>query len=280
MPARVSYGDMIVIKTKLKFDFVAILITFGIADPLGFTSNYNLPQNLDPDIAAILKSELDKDDIPEDVRKEFLEAKQQEQQQQQQSSLRQKQQSAAAAQIYAQQQAQQQQQQLQQQQQQAATRRVDIAHQTLIDSLLSSAATTTGRSSSISNPRAPISSMTRNTFSNNNFQNEGQRLSHNQIQSPEYFSRPQPTLPTYSSEPVPQRPAAEPRSFFSQNTLPAPPIVTTRFFAPIPITPTLVTQALKNPRYSSPVPRYVLELARKLNTDKSVQGIVRVSAPN
>lgn len=50
-----------------------------------------------------------------------------------------------------------------------------------------------------------------------------------------------------------------------------------KFHEPIPITPTMLTPAKGKPIRASPVPRYVVELARKLKNEKDVQGIVRVS---
>lgn len=50
----------------------------------------------------------------------------------------------------------------------------------------------------------------------------------------------------------------------------------TKFHAPVPITPTMMSVGLKS-RYKSPVPRYVVELAKKLKREGNIQGIVRVS---
>lgn len=50
----------------------------------------------------------------------------------------------------------------------------------------------------------------------------------------------------------------------------------TKFFAPIPINPLALRQA-KSRYGSGTVPKFVVELARKLKQDKDVQGIVRVS---
>ncbi|ODM93220.1 hypothetical protein Ocin01_13471, partial [Orchesella cincta] len=210
-------------------------------DSLGFTNNYDLPTNLDPDIAAILKSELDKDDIPEDVRQEFLEAKREEETKK----------------------AQQQQQVQQQAHQQTQNRRVDIAHQTLLSNILSSTQPTAAT-------RAPQQhyqhrqqvQQQQHQFQYNGFQQVAQQAPRSQLAQSRVYNQ------------------HHPRNQHRFNAIPqsAPPVITTRFFAPIPITPTLMTMASRNPRYQSPVPRYVIELAKKLQQDKTVQGIVRVSA--
>lgn len=135
---------------------------------LGF-SDFEIPAGLDPDIASLLKAELDKDDIPEEYRKDFLEAQAQEKAKQQQ--------------------------QQQQQQQQASGSRIRVV---------------------AVKPDPPA----------------GRR--------------------------VDQKPAI-------------------KFHKPIPISPTMLTPVRGKPVRASPVPRYVVELARKLKQDKDVQGIVRVS---
>lgn len=124
---------------------------------LGF-SNFELPPGLDPDIASLIKTELDKDDIPEEFRKDFLEAQQREKQQKS------------------------------------------------------------------------------------------------------------------ASQAVPSH--LKPGEKASKRIDKKPDI---KFHRPIPITPTMLTPVRGKPIRASPVPRYVVELARKLKKDKDVQGIVRVS---
>ncbi|CAL8108704.1 unnamed protein product [Orchesella dallaii] len=227
-------------------------------DSLGFTNNYDLPTNLDPDIAAILKSELDKDDIPEDVRQEFLEAKREEE---------------AKAQK-------QQQQQQQQQAQQSQNRRVDIAQQTLLSNILSSTQPTAS-----SRQQHHIQQLQQVQQQQHHIQQQQQqRAQQQQHQSQQQQHQSQQQV-HYHVQQAPRSQLAQSRVFnpphqnrFHAVPQSAPPVITTRFFAPIPITPTLMTTALRNPRYQSPVPRYVIELAKKLQQDKTVQGIVRVSA--
>jgi hypothetical protein len=126
---------------------------------LGF-SDFEIPAGLDPDIASLLKAELDKDDIPEEYRKDFLEAQEQEKAKQQQTS--------------------------------------------------------------------------------------GSRIRVSVIK------------PDSAARRADKKPAI-------------------KFHKPIPISPTMLTPLRGKPIRASPVPRYVVELARKLKQDKDVQGIVRVS---
>lgn len=135
---------------------------------LGF-SDFELPTGIDPDIASLLKAELDKDDIPEEFRKEFLEQEK-------------KKNEAAAA----------------------------------------------------SNHR------------------------------PVAVAPPQPP-PAASSYLSLQRRSDAPKTIFHK---------------PIPISPTILTPTRgRGPvRVPANVPRYVIDLARKLKSDKDLQGIIRVSS--
>jgi hypothetical protein len=200
---------------------------------------------LDPDIAALLKTELDKDDVPEDIRKEFLEAKRQEteekvrkqQQQQQQAFGR----PPPAATSYLRPQQQQYRQQQQQQQhfilqnnRRSDSQRVNLVRQQQQQQIA---------------PTFPLFHFGQN-----------QRAHHHQPSSSFNFLRRNP----------PKTRDGHPSQQHQQQR------VEQKFFAPIPISPTTVSQTLKG-RYQSPVPRYVVELAKKLQRDKDVQGIVRVS---
>ena len=140
--------------------FVYLIVKASGDSNLGF-SDFELPTGIDPDIASLLKAELDKDDIPEEFRKEFLEQEK-------------KKQKEAASNV----------------------RPVAVA------------------------PQRP----------------------------PQF-----------------QRRSDRPKTVFHK---------------PIPISPTLLTptKARGPVRVPANVPRYVLDLARKLRSDKDLQGIIRVSS--
>jgi len=188
------------------------------------SSGVELPANLDPDIAALIRAELDKDDIPQEIRSGFQEAKIQRAQQEKhrnQQVLRQQQKSPSAFQS-----------------------------------------------------QYPPANNNRRSDFNSQYIVQHQTNPYSSRQT--YQHRPSPTFPLFHFN---QNQRAHSYGFHNRNAVPqggASQQVVQKFFSPIPISPSMMSQTLKG-RYQSPVPRYVVELAKKLQRDKDVQGIVRVS---